>query len=349
MIERRVLAEYAPLVVPLRVEALGNRGGFSGARIWRVTTDQGDYALRQWPNPGLPRDRILGLHRLLEHLRNEGLPFVAVPLTASNGTTLQNAGHEWQLEAWMPGVASFRNDPTLNRLRAAMVALAQWHLAASRFDCNTISTKSGTSISQWFSNRGPCVSPTVAERFAHLQGAGDGQLHRVEKRICELKSPTIRVQTSRILELFRLGRATGFRELELVRDVEVRLQPCLRDIWHDHVLFVGDSVTGLIDPAACRTESVACDLSRLIGSLVGDDPAQWAIAIEEYHRCRPLTTGERALITVFNRTGVLLSGWTWLEWLCLERRPFPDLDAVETRLNEILSRMEALVAVVSVR
>ena len=281
----------------------------------------------------------------MEHLRHEGLPFVAVPLTASDGTTLlHDAGHDWQLEPWMPGVATFRDDPSANRLRAAMRALAQWHLAASRFNCSPGSPKPGHAVSQWFSSDGPSVSPTVADRLAHLQGAGEGKLLRVEQRIYGIENDSIRRQTKRILELLRRGQAGGLRELELIREIEVRLQPCLRDVWHDHVLFVGDSVTGLIDPAACRTESVACDLSRLIGSLIGDDPAKWAIAIEEYHQCRPLTTGERALMTVFNRTGVLLSGWTWLEWLCMERRPFPDLNAVEKRLHEILQRMEHLFA-----
>jgi Ser/Thr protein kinase RdoA (MazF antagonist) len=117
----------------------------------------------------------------------------------------------------------------------------------------------------------------------------------------------------------------------------------LRDIWHDHVLFTNDKVTGIIDPSACRMESVACDLSRLIGSLVGDDVRLRHQAFEEYERHRTLTTGERALATVFDRTGVLLSGWTWLEWIYVERRPFHDRQAVTRRLTQVVERMEQLV------
>ena len=333
---QRLLSRFVPRVVPLRVESPGSGGGFSGAAIWRVVTEQGDFALRRWPNPGLPRPRILGLHRLLEHLRREGLAYVAVPLATHDGTTLpHDVGHDWQLEPWMPGLADFHGDPSGDRLRAAMTALAQWHLAAVRF-------VPADDSAQWFSSRGPSVSPAVAERLTILDEAAEVTLRRVESRIASAAKTSIRDQSRRIMELYRRARATVIGELELLREERVPLQPCLRDVWHDHLLFVGDRVAGLIDPSACRTESVACDLSRLIGSLVGDDSVAWDIAIEEYHRHRPLRTGERALITVFNRAGVLLSGWTWLEWLYLERRPFPDVVAVERRLHDILRRMEHL-------
>ncbi len=334
---QRVLSRFVPRVVPLRVESPGNRGGFSGAVVWRVVTEQGDFALRRWPNPGLPRPRILGLHRLLEHLRREGLAYVAVPLHTHDGTTLpQDDGHDWQLEPWMPGRADFHDDPSPDRLRAAMTALAQWHLAAARF-------VPADDSAPWFSSRGPSVSLAVVERRMILDGANEETMRRVESAIASTAKASIRDQSRRILELFRRARITVIGELELLREVRVPLPPCLRDVWHDHLLFIGDRVAGLIDPSACRTESVACDLSRLIGSLVGDDRAAWDIAIGEYQRLRSLSVGERALVTVLDRSGVLLSGWTWLEWLYLKHRPFPDAVAVEQRLKVILQRMEHMV------
>ena len=332
---RQVLARYLPRIVPVRVEALGNRGGFSGAGIWRVITNAGDFALRQWPSPGLPSERIAGLHRLLEHLHGQGVTFVSVPLTTGGITVLRDIAHDWQLEPWMPGEANFHTEPSTDRLISAMTALAQWHLAAARFVPTSQS-------SQWFSTRGPSPSPAVAERLTILAGANETAIHRIESRTIVASTSLILDLARRILELFRIARTRVIAELELVRDVPVPLQPCLRDVWHDHLLFSGDKVTGIIDPSACRTESVACDLSRLIGSLVGDDPDHWKLALHEYQRFRSLSIGERALLTVFDRSGVLLSGWKWLEWLYLDRRPFPDLNAVTSRLTEILKRMESL-------
>lgn len=330
-----VLTRFAPRIVPLRTESLGNRGGFSGAAIWRVVTSQGDFALRRWPRDGLPRERVLGLHQLLEHLRREGLSFVSVPLVSIDGTTLvSEKNDDWQLEPWMPGIADFHANPSPARLGAAMAALAQWHLAAARF------VPAGKTLN-WFASSGPTESPAVSERLQRLRDV-EGMVPVVATRLAAAGMSPVHDLARRMLELFRRNRTVCMSELQLIRDVRVGLQPCLRDVWHDHLLFHGDAVTGLIDPAACRTESITCDLSRLIGSLVSDDRSSWELAIEQYHRHRPLNTGERALVAVLDRSGVLLSGWTWLEWIYLERRAFPDAATVLTRLNFILRRMERM-------
>lgn len=338
---RHVLSQYAPRVRPLRVEPLGNRGGFSGAAIWRVVTVAGDFALRRWPRCALPRDRILGLHRLLEHLQRDGLKFVAVPLRTTDGTSLAHnvpsyLTTDWQLEPWLPGRADFHARPTNERLCAAMAALAQWHRAAERFVPDA-------SAASWFAGLVASSSPAVGQRLALLSAADSGQTDHMERRVTQSKDSAVRELSRKVLALFRRGHDRIVAELQLVREVVVRLQPCLRDVWHDHVLFSDNAVTGLIDPAACQTESVASDLSRLIGSFVKDDRAAWDFALAEYQRHRPLTANELALVTVLDRSGTLLSGWTWLEWLYFERRPFADVAAVEKRLKTIIERMEKLI------
>ena len=76
-------------------------------------------------------------------------------------------------------------------------------------------------------------------------------------------------------------------ELRTAQRLRVPVQPCLRDVWHDHVLFVDDAVSGIVDPAAARTDTVAADISRLVGSLVGDDPRGWTVALAAYQSVRP--------------------------------------------------------------
>lgn len=333
----QVLTRYAATIRPIRVRSLGNRGGFSGAAIWQVTTEQGDFALRRWPSRGLPRERILGLHRLLEHLKRQQIDFVAVPVVSGLGETLvTDSGSEWQLEPWMPGEANFRNNPSAPRLAAAMQALARWQRAAEQYVPQASSAK-------WFQGATSAPSPAVCERLQTLSQIDEATLRGVAVAISQCQQAGLRDLTQQVLGLIQRGRAQALRELQGVRDLAVRLQPCLRDVWHDHLLFVGDDVTGLIDPSACRIDNVACDLARLLGSLVGDDRQQWGAALGEYQRYRQLSVSELRLIDVLDHSGVLLSGWTWLQWIYVEGRSFADWTVVERRLREIQQRLLNLV------
>ena len=90
------------------------------------------------------------------------------------------------------------------------------------------------------------------------------------------------------------------------------LQPCLCDVWHDHVLFEGDAVTGLVDYGGVKVDNVATDLARLLGSLAGDDPVLRDAGLRAYSRLRPLSLAEEALVPVLDRTGTLLGIANWL-------------------------------------
>jgi Ser/Thr protein kinase RdoA (MazF antagonist) len=103
------------------------------------------------------------------------------------------------------------------------------------------------------------------------------------------------------------------------------------------VLFQDDEVSGLIDPSAARTDTVAADISRLAGSLIADDRLAWGRAIDAYQSVRQLSEEEAALVGILDRSGVLLSGMAWLERRYLEGVPFTGR-ALE-RLQRIAARL----------
>ena len=92
----------------------------------------------------------------------------------------------------------------------------------------------------------------------------------------------------------------------------------VRDIHAEHVLFEGDNVSGIIDFGALRIDSVATDVARLLGSMVGDDEAGWQVGLAAYMSVRPLSDDERRLIKVFDESTVLMAGTNWLEWIYLD-------------------------------
>jgi Ser/Thr protein kinase RdoA (MazF antagonist) len=118
------------------------------------------------------------------------------------------------------------------------------------------------------------------------------------------------------------------------------LQPCLCDVWHDHLLFSGHRLTGLIDYGGVKMDHVAVDLARLLGSLHGDDHPGWQIGLAAYREIRALSAEEEALAQALDQTGVILGAATWFLWLHRDGRVFDDPAAASRRLETLLDRME---------
>jgi homoserine kinase type II len=103
-------------------------------------------------------------------------------------------------------------------------------------------------------------------------------------------------------------------------------------------------VTGLIDFGALAIDSFATDIARLIGSLVGADPAAREQASAAYEQVRPLTATEHSLVRAFDASSVLLSPLNWFAWNYFEHRVFADRSTIITRVDEQLAQLEQLAA-----
>ena len=329
---REILRRFPAAGEVRSIEPVG--GGFSGAEIYRVETSEGPFALRGWPPDSLPPARIRGLHRVLASVFARGVSIVAVPLGARDGSTvIRECGRCWQLEPWMPGIADFTQDPSDARLSAAMKAIARWHMAAAGFDARP-------EEAEWFACR-TGTSPAVGERLARIHRWQSGRLQELETALHRAPGDELRDTARRLVLLFHATAPAVSAELHGFTDVRLPLQTCLRDVWHDHVLFTGKEVTGLIDASACRTENAATDLARVLGSFLSDDFERWDFALAEYAKHRPLDDRERRLVRVLDRSAVLLSGFTWLERHFLGRGLTWDAPLL-ARLGSILQRLEHL-------
>ena len=132
--------------------------------------------------------------------------------------------------------------------------------------------------------------PSPSESIASKAGPGT----RVESLWIKIESgpeevPGFVAAARSIVAGFQRSAKSMTVELRTAQRLRVPVQPCLRDVWHDHVLFINDAVSGIVDPAAARTDTVAADISRLVGSLVGDDPHGWTVALEAYQSVRSLS------------------------------------------------------------
>jgi Ser/Thr protein kinase RdoA (MazF antagonist) len=347
----QIVAAFCGSQRPARIRTIDRDSeGFSGAVVLRVVVEgtklapEAEYCLRGWPPDSLQRDRLAGLHRLLEHIHRCGVKQVPVPLKSQFGTTLYTeAGQFWQLEPWLPGQADFSSAPTDVRLQNSMTVLAQWHDAAARFEARS-------SEAEWFKQVTSATSPTVEDRLVRIHRFYTTDVAKMKKLVAdatmldgwnaeflELKS-----LSRQILNFFVISAPHVGEELLSYRDMRLRLHPCLRDVWHDHILFEGDEVTGLIDPNAARCETPATDLARLLGSFLRDDDDRWEMAMAAYRSVRPLSDREAKLARVLDQSTTLLSGLTWLERLFVHRENYSNPARVIARLRQITSRIERL-------
>jgi homoserine kinase type II len=307
--------------------------GFSGAKVFQVETDSGPLCVRQWPATRPPSERLRELHRFLKFLHERGVSEVAVPLESRAGLTLVEVeGRLWQLEPWKPGTADFLAQPGDQRLRNAMHALARLHLAAAEY----AATAAGR---EWFYRSAADRSPAVDERVAMLRRRDAVWLQGVVASGAKRWGPRVRSLLEEPLRHYARTAPTIAAELASLQMTTFRLHPCLRDVWDAHVLFTGDEVTGIIDPGAARTENVASDLARLLGSFLASDQPGWEFALSAYSDVRPLSLDERRLVRVLDRSGVVLSGLTWIERLSSGNEALPHH---RQRLGRIVERMRLL-------
>ena len=310
--------------------------GFSDASVLRLKSTEGEFCLRGWPPGEFPRARIVGLHRLLDWIAAHGVSQVSVPISSQQGTTLVFCHDRfWQLEPWKPGEADFWKNPSRIKLQAVMRCLANWHRAAASF-------VPGAEEATWFACKSSAHSPAIVERLKQIENWDNGRCDRLFDKMQQCETTEFRHIGFELLRLYRQLSAGIASNMQAAARVEFSLQPCLRDCWHDHFLFTGDEVTGLIDPSACRTENVASDLARLLGSLVGDDANEWAAGLDAYHAHRQLTNDEFRLVKILDQSGVLLSGMRWLDRRFLREEIFAQPNRVLNRLRGIQKRLESL-------
>lgn len=309
-------------------------GGFSGARLWRVQYRERLFVLRQWPAK-VPAGRLIGIHEMQRYLARRGLPVPApIPTSATGQTCVEALGAQWELAPWMPGTADYHADPQPEKLEAAFRLLAQVHLATAGVPDDMPSWMAPVGISPALLRRSEKLCNLVLAdarkllQFAHSLPTSAGQPLAVEAMtLIERTAPT------------ELQRSQRWESEPLAR------QMCLRDIWHDHVLFTANRVTGLIDFGAIGFDSIAGDVARLLGSMVGDDQPRWHIALASYEAIRPMSSVEREALDFFDSSGVVLSAVNWIRWLFRDPSTLPptvDRTAAMQRLERLIGRLRVL-------
>jgi Ser/Thr protein kinase RdoA (MazF antagonist) len=343
---RPVLAFYPGDCQPERVEFLATAGGFSGALFWRLQSARGSLVLRRWPQEHPSPVQLPQIQRILQHVDRAGFRLLPVPIATIAGPTFVDYDdYLWELTPWLPGESSYARTPSPTKLAHAMQALARFHRAAESFPSPRPA-------------HGP--SPGLRLRLDRLRWWATTGLDQLRAAISSFPiphstfpiaapfpiphSPFLIASASLLCDLFAAARPEVESCLIQALELRVALQPCIRDVWRENVLFSGDEVSGLIDFGALEFDNVATDVARLLASLVADDPQGWRAGLTAYESVRKLSAAEAVLVAAFDRANVLLSGLNWCRWHYLDGREFADRARMLARVDEHLQRLTRLVA-----
>ncbi|MFK7769420.1 MAG: phosphotransferase enzyme family protein [Mariniblastus sp.] len=305
-------------------EYLGGAGGFSGAQIWKIRTSGQSYCLRRWPPSHPDRQRLEWINLVLVHVSNNGCPEISVPINDKSGNRfLQRFNFFWELAPWMPGTADFDLEPNDNRLANAMDCLARFHLASAQVNLDFRPSPGIESRIRQLND----VPKSLSRIGRSAMGASD---HGLPTSLFLLRDKVVSQGAQLARELHQ--------QLSPFQKISVPVQPVIRDIWHDHVLFSGDVVTGLVDFGAMQMDMVDMDISRLLGSLIGNEVARWDGALDAYRSVRKLPIDFDCILAL-DRCAVLLGSTNWLNWLLVEDRKFESPESIDRRVTHLLNRI----------
>lgn len=325
---RLILGRWLPDSHQASLEPVTAAAGFSGARVWQVRYGNELYALRQWP-PSAPRaDRMAAISALQLFLADHELPAPRPVLTAEGVASLWQEGAWWSLNHWLPGAADYWSDPRPEKLRAALTMLARIHVAAARFP--HVDPKEAST---------PRPSPALAQRFDRMGRLIIADFADLANYVGRHPVPREQALATQALDLAERLAPPLRKSLEKWLWTPLPMQWCLRDIWHDHILFTHNEVTGVLDFGAAAIDSAAGDVARLLGSMVGDDGDGWRIGLEAYEAVRRLSWKEQDAEWLFDATGTVLSAVNWVDWLVRDK--FALGKSVDRNLG--VARLERLV------
>lgn len=311
--------------------------GFSGALVYRYESFLGPMALRFWPVDGMSPQRWTVLSDFLLQVSRNGFYSLAVPISQMDQQVCSLIGDRLvHIEPWLSGEC-LSQEPTPPQLVAAVESLAQFHLASANYI-------PGPDDLQVLGGARSGISPSLQTRLQRLHNLqAPGKTEQLAAEIFQAGNQRLLGMLVRLNACYQQWNGPLLYELQKALQILLPLQPVWRDLWRGNLLFEGEQVTGFIDPAACACDSVLTDLSRLLGSLIGNQADRWLSALSVYENTRPLSVTERKLLSLFDLSNLLLSAWGCCDMTARAFHSHNDRERTTRlldRLEEYLIRLE---------
>jgi hypothetical protein len=307
-----VLASYGLAFRDLQWVAV--QGGFSGALIWRGEEDhQARLALKRWPST-MSASRLREIHGWLGQAAR--LPFVPKVVQTLSGSTLVTEFHQlFDVTSWLPG--SPCNEPTVAEVEAACEAVAQLH-------------------SLWPPvKHGRC--PGLLNRLRVLSDWLHDPTHSALRQVPEIFQTLI----PRTIAAVNRQAHAAFVALEPWAELTLPLQPCLRDLRGEHILFSGSKVTGIVDYGAMAVDYPAVDLARLLCDLAANNAGHFTAGLAAYHRAGGQLNVPGGFVQALCRSGAVCSLIGWFVRFSEGIGPELCWNKIASRIEQLINQLES--------
>jgi homoserine kinase type II len=306
-----VLSQYGPVLAKMKWHPVS--GGFSSADVWRGEDRLRipRFALKRWPAETTSA-RLLKIHAWM----NEGadLPFVPRVVTTLDGSTSVEDGKSlWDATNWLPGVPRIPAGKT--EVESACESVAKLHKV-------------------WFPYHETAVCPGVLRRIEVLSQ----WISNPHASFASLE-PGLTHHIQRAWEVVKRTAPIALETLTPWRNVPLHIQPCIRDLRGEHVLFEAGHVAGIVDYGAMDVDSPALDLARLLGDLAGENEGLFAHGLNKYREFQPNFDVNDRLLRHLDRAGVVCSLIGWFARLSNGRAQLSP-ENIARRMHHLIVRAE---------
>lgn len=274
--------------------------GFSAATVWHVESGQHHFALKAYQPDWGDACRLMAIH---QRVNVAGPDLMPLPLVTKYRTTVvESQNRLWDCTPWLAGQPVNKIDATV--IETVVRLHTRWKLPPLPSQPSDTVARHWSMLDTW--------NPDMATP------SHDG------------------LSDAHDLLLRHLDPCRALLRPWLNRPVP--MQTIHGDLWPGNVLMHDGHVSGIIDCAAIRVDTVVSDLARLFGNM--DKDAKQIIA-DTYEPQRPLQPVEWELLDLLSRTGPVVRLAQWLKWLTVERRPFADAGAAQRRFLDVADQCRA--------
>lgn len=309
-------------------------GGLSEAYVWCVTDVSGrNFALKAWrPVSPAQLQHRRAVRWWMRDASGTYPDFVPCPLQAGGSDMsgesliLLQGQYAWQAETWCTGESS-RCAPSQVQCAVAATALQQLHATGREFArCHSSSVLA--------LQRSP--SPAILRRAELVDDLLRGGLQRLLVLVRSTGAAGASAVADCFLQLLKKWLPWLQQLLQPWRSRTLNLQPVLRDVRTENLLFHREQISGVIDWDAADVDHPCLDAARLLRSWYAGNSTALPAAADHWAEVWQLSSDLRQLLAVFDAAAVLLNPIVWLRRLADDPALFSRLPAARQRFEQLV-------------